>query len=253
MRPDVSVLMAVYNGIKNYPPNTLYGVLGWGKEAGASRADFDISVELCICDDASTDDSYTTIRSWTPGVGTRTRKWKRHDARRGPAAAYQTAAEMATGRYIILQSVRSWYEPGALKAMVDALDAHPEVGFVYGQTQYHGASKARNVPPPFRREQFWSNFVSLFGYMYRREALDAGCRYEHYITREGLNIDIADYDFIMQLIVNMGWDGLALPDLLALHYYHGGKGQMTRKVHKYQAEINAIFTERWGEACVSVG
>lgn len=244
MQPDVSVLMAVYNGLTGYQH-------GWLVEGICRTMHSGVRVELCVVDDASSDDSWAVLAAGADvekdmNVG-------RHATRRGPAAAYQTAAEMATGRYVILQSVRSWYEPGALKAMVDALDAHPEVGFVYGQTRYHGASDRLHIPPPYQRARFFSAFDSLFGYMYRREALDAGCRYEHYLTRDGVNIDVADYDFIMQLIVDMGWSGLALRDLLALHYHYSGEGQMTNLVHQHQAEINAVFAERWGEACASVG
>lgn len=241
MRPDVSLLMTIYNGLENYPPDTLFTALI------TTLSEKGPAIEVCIVDDASTDGTWEYLNYW----GDDCLRIKRHSANRGAAAGYRTAAGMARGRYCILQSARSWYEPGALKAMVEALDANPGVGFVYGQTQYHGARETLYRPPPFDRERFFVHFDSLFGYMYRRRALDAGCRYVSYFEREGRQIDICDYDFVMQLIVNMGWDGLALRDRLCLHYLYSGQGQMTELVHRYQRQIDAVFNERWGAArCV---
>jgi len=236
-QPDVSVLMAVRNGLTAYPDGMLSRVIDQTLQ--------EENVELCIVDDCSTDDTRVWLLSSLDK--TRGRFYHLHE-RRGPAAAYQDATHLATGRYIILQSVRSWYEPGALKAMAEALDSHPEVGFVYGQTRYHGASEHIHVPPPFIKQRFFHNFDSLFGYMYRCEALDAGCEYVSYLEKDGNPIDIADYDFAMQLIVKMGWSGLALRDRLCLHYYYSGQGQQTALVHRHQHEIDAIFRERWGTA-----
>lgn len=240
-RPDVSVLMAVYNGVENYPTHCALGAAilrSLYEQAG-------VTVEVCAVDDASTDASWSTLQTFADLCNV---KIARHATNRGPAAAYQTAAEMATGRYIILQSVRSWYEPGAFALMVNALDENPDIGFVYGKTQYHGAREDTYTPPPFVRSRFWHSFDSLFGYMYRREALDAGCEYVGYLQRDGRPVDVADYDFVMQLVVKMGWRGLALRDALCLHYWYSGEGQQTNLVHEYQAEIDHIFAERWGHS-----
>ncbi|MCI0351248.1 MAG: hypothetical protein L0Z53_17630, partial [Acidobacteriales bacterium] len=69
--------------------------------------------------------------------------------------------------------------------------------------------------------------------------------------QEGRKIDISDYDFVMQLIVKMGWKGLALRDTLALHYLYSGQGQMSNLVHKYQDEIDKVFRIRWGSGAAA--
>ncbi len=237
-KPDVSVLMAVYNGLTNYPA-------GWRVTDAIMAAVYQsgVSVEVCAVDDASTDGTWAELEAL--GWQLDRVRVMRRTMRRGPAHAYQDAAEMAGGRYCIQQSVRSWYEPGAFAAMVKALDDNPEVGFVYGWTQFHGQRTDLYQPPPFQAEGFLSSFVSLFGVMYRREALDAGCRYEHYLERDGVRLDMSDWDFTMQMICNLGWRGLVL-DEVCLHYYYSGKGQMTERVHRYQDEMNAVFYERWG-------
>lgn len=240
-QPDISVLMPAYNTVENYRP----GMLKWVVEQ-TLRLQPGVSVELCIVDDASTDDTPDLLAQ----LGDRYPQiiYTHHRTNQGVAGALNSAAELARGRYFIVQSVRSWYEPGCFKVLVDALEARPEIGFVYGMTQYHGVQQGLHIPPPFRREDFFRHFVSLFGYLYRREAWERGCRYQPYLQREGRSIDVSDYDFVMQLIVKLKWEGLALREQKALHYLYSGEGQMTNLVHKYQREINQIFAERWGAA-----
>jgi glycosyltransferase involved in cell wall biosynthesis len=229
--------MPVYNGIENYPEGTL-------RNAITSTAGYKgVKVELCLVNDASTDGSQLWIDHYADKDSLV--KTSRMLENMGVATSLRRASDMATGRYILVQSVRSWYSPWGVKAMVDALDDNPDIGFVYGQTQYHGARQDRHTPPSFNANDFKRDFVSLFGYMYRREAFEMGAAYEGYIEREGKHIDICDYDFIMQLIYRLGWDGLALRDTLTLNYLYSGAGQMTNLVHKYQVDIDAIFEERW--------
>jgi glycosyltransferase involved in cell wall biosynthesis len=243
-QPTVSVLMPVYNGIDNYPQErNLHFAIGHTLDSwGASRKDR--FVELCAVNDASTDRSGTALEVWKEayaGV-----KVEHNETNQGPAYTMSKAAEMATGKYLIVQAVRAWYEPDALRAMADFLDEHPEIGFVYGQTQYHGKEERRYIPPPFRRQNFFKHFDSLNGFMYRREAIDAGCRYNRHIQREGVWIDVCDWDFVMQMIVNLGWDGYAMRDRLVMNYHYSGSGQMTNYLEKYRADVMANFRQRWG-------
>lgn len=237
--PDVSVLMPVYNAVQNYPEGLFEHVV----ECTMLRQP-GVTVELCIVDDGSIDRTPDVIAKF--GAIYSRVAHIRCEENAGIAAALNTAASMATGDTFIVQSARSWYEPGVFCDFVNALDAHQEVGFVYGATRYHGARSTLYTPPPFRREDFYRRFASLFGYMYRRGAWDRGCRYRPCIERDGRHIDVSDYDFVMQLIADLGWKGLALRDQLALHYVYSGEGQMTALVHQHQSDIDAIFHERWG-------
>ena len=244
-RPDVSVLMTVYNGLKNYPSAFLDRAIKSVLDEQPG-----VTVELLIADDGS-DDGTAVVLTKLAQDDERVRV-KFHTTRRGVAAGFNTAAAMATGRYVILLSTRGWYERGALADMVKALDEHPEAGFVYGATQYHGVQHQRHTPPPFNAADFNRSFISLYGYLYRAEALQAGCQYENYLRKDGVNIDVCDYDFVMQLIHRMGWSGVVI-DRLALNYHYSGAGQMTAKVHEHQAEIDAIFHQRWLEDKTRVG
>jgi len=236
MQPDVSVLMAVRNPMTAYPEDTF-------KRSALSLSNpVPVNVELCLVDDASDDEiGIPLIHIW----GLQSAKEAVHDERKGPAAAYQTAAEMSTGRYCILQSVRSWYEPGSFLEMVDYLDAHPEVGFVYGETQYHGASRNRHIPPPYLAADFDQRFVSLFGVMFRREAFELGCRFEKVGDFDGVPVDVCDYDFVLQMIKRLGWKGHKLTRLV-LNYHYSGRGQQTDHVHANATAVQDWLFERWG-------
>jgi glycosyltransferase involved in cell wall biosynthesis len=237
--PDVSVLFPVRQGFANYPPDLFETVvLTTLHETG-------VNLEICFVDNASTDGTWGELQGLCdhyPNV-----KIARSVRDEGVAASLNRAASMATGRYLIFQSARSWYQPGALMLMAEQLDERSELGFVYGATQYHGLDERLHTPPRFEADRFRSSFDSLFGYMYRREAIEKGCEYDWYLFKEDQYIDLVDWDFAMQLIVKLGWKGSALP-FICLHYYYSGQGQMTELVHRYETELMAEFHKRWGNA-----
>jgi len=238
MRPDVSAIMAAYNVIANYPEGMFW------RSALSALNQMGVTVELCIANDGSTDDTGQLIESLAETV--RFVQVASHPKNRGPAIAYNTAAGMATGRYMIQLSVRSWFEPGAFQKMTEALDARPDVGFAYGQTRYHGEIERLHIPEVFDPNLFYDSFNSLHGILYRREAWDRGCRYIPFLEREGRHLDFSDWDFAMQMMHVLNWRGLALRDDLIMNYYYGGAAQLTPLTHKYWTELKAMFDQRWG-------
>lgn len=229
--PDISVLMPVYN-VRSYPP-------GWFMRAVESVSD----CELCIVDDCSTDDTFELLQT-VPGA-----KVGRTKRNSGGVDAVNIAAGMATGRYFILLSCRSWYEPGSLETLARYLNEHPDIGFVYGCTQFHNPERYKK-PIPFRDKDFRKAFVSSFGYLYRREAWDAGCRYDCtiWLNEEQRYMTIADYHMAMNLIFKMKWQGYVLSDQLVLHYERGGAPQMGDLLAKHKKEMNQEFSRLWNTA-----
>ncbi len=167
-----------------------------------------------------------------------------HHTNGGLSEALNTAAGYATGRYFIELDADDYLEPGCLAAMVQALDAHPEVGFVYGRTQYHGKSDALFIPQPYRPGIFRQAFASLYPFMYRRAAWDAGCRYRATCEIDGRVVTIQDWDMALQLTEHMRYDGLALPDTLVLHYTYK-QGSLTDFTNLHNAQVLAAFKSRW--------
>lgn len=236
--PDVSVIMPVYN-ITKYPD-------GWVERAISSVLEYQAcSVELCIGDDASTDKTPKLLRSLAEKNENIKVAFSQKNT--GGAGNSNLAAGMATGNYFILLSCRSWYEPGSLAVMADYLDMNPVYGFVYGNTVFHHKTKTTlKIAEEFAPELFKTKFASSFGYMYRREAWDAGSRYDCtiWIPEEKRFMTIADRSMIMSLIYDRGFDGKHL-DITALHYVRGGVTQMNDLLVRYKAQMMNEYKRRW--------
>jgi len=236
--PDVSILLPVWNGIANYPEGFLQRAIDSVLFQQPS-----ISVELCIVDDGSTDETAQFL-----GLLTDKRIKLAHNPHLGPAATLNDAADMATGRYMIQFSTRTWFELDGLNHLVQALDEHPEAGFAYGRMQLHGVWNFTTNPPPFDRARCWREFRENF-FLYRAEAYHAyGCRYSNYFIKPEGYVGACDKDFLMQMIVNLGWSGIAVPDHLIAHYYRSSDGQLTDLLLKYKQEADQEFFRRWGNA-----
>jgi predicted O-methyltransferase YrrM len=229
-RPDVSVLVPAYNAAATIL-DSLESVL----------AQDGVTIEVCVCDDCSTDDTAALV------VGLQDSRVRliQHDHNQGLAYALNSVASIATGRYFIELDSDDRLADGCLSQLVKALDAAPpDVGFAYGQTQYHGDATMLHTPATYRQGELYYGFSPLYAFLYRREAWDAGCRYRQLIEREGRWIGVQDYDFALQLTEHMRYEGLALPDVLVLDYnYHAGT--LTELLHNYNRDSVTAFRERW--------
>lgn len=226
---DVSVLIPAHNAQDTISKAILSALNQLG-----------VRVEVIVCDDASTDDT----GFFCEFVADRRLHIAHHAYNQGLAAALNTAAGVAKGRYFIELDADDWLEPGCLAQLVEALDANPDHGFAYGCTQYHGESDYLHVPRPFEKTDFYQAFGSLYAFLYRREAWDAGCEYRTTCEIDGRKVTIQDWDMVLQLIENMRYDGLALPSTLVLNYNHQ-HGSLTDFTNEHNAEVVTAFKERW--------
>jgi glycosyltransferase involved in cell wall biosynthesis len=233
--PDISVLISTYNG-EHTITRALRSVLN------GTRA----SVEVCVCDDASTDNTLFAIRDALPQHNKNIRL-TRHARNKGTAEGLNSAAKLAQGRYFIILGDDDHFQFGALDKLSDALKARDDIGFTYGATHYFGAQERVHMPPPFAVSDFWKSFVSLYAVMYKREAFDSGIRYRDLITLDnGRGLGACDYDFVLQMI-QAGYTGLALPDVLVLNYLFNPTVRQTNLVNAHQAEMVAKFREQWAQ------
>ena len=112
-----------------------------------------VDVRVLIIDDASPDDSADTakkIAARDPRVEVVV-----HETNRGHIATYNEGLlEWADGDYSVMMSADDKLTPGALRRARDLLDAHPEVGFVYGHPLWFWEDKP--VPTPRTRLRGWS-------------------------------------------------------------------------------------------------
>lgn len=112
-----------------------------------------VDVRVLIIDDASPDDSAEMARK----IAAREPRVEIlvHQTNKGNIATYNEGLlEWADGDYCVLMSADDRLTPGALRRARDLLDAHPEVGFVYGHALWFWQSEP--MPTPRTRLRGWS-------------------------------------------------------------------------------------------------
>jgi glycosyltransferase involved in cell wall biosynthesis len=197
-RPTVSVIIPTRNRSRLLR-NALDSV-----EAQEGRGDvFDL--EVLVVDDASVDDTPDVVRRY-PSV-----RYIRLETNQGPAAARNRALRGSTGAYVALLDDDDSYLPHRLRIHVEALEANPEYGAVYGQLQYEGeppypeasaAPSGRIFRALLMKEWIYTNVVTI-----RREALSvAGLFDEQLPTME-------HHDFFLRLALHVPF--LFMPDVVA--------------------------------------
>lgn len=106
-----------------------------------------VEVTATIVDDASTDDSHAVAeglaRAW-PGV-----RVIRNDRNLGAVRTFNVGLEQADSDYVVLLSADDLMAPESLARSAALMDAHPQIGLVYGHAQkfvetpaLHGAMPA---------------------------------------------------------------------------------------------------------------
>lgn len=116
--PKFSVVMSSYN-YGHYISQAIQGVLD------QTFKDF----ELIVADDGSTDNTAEVVASY-PSV-----KYIRTAENKGPAAATNYGVTKSQGKYLAFVGADDILLPPALELANEVMDAHPEVGLVYGQAQ----------------------------------------------------------------------------------------------------------------------
>lgn len=113
--PLVSVVIPVRNG-KDYIDEALHSVLAQNYPA----------LEIIVIDDGSTDDDYNRLSLLDPCI-----RIIRLEGR-GVSFARNTGMRHSNGHYIAFLDADDVWFPGKLKSQISYLDAHPDVGVVFG-------------------------------------------------------------------------------------------------------------------------
>src|SRR5260370_19325411 len=90
----------------------------------------DVNVRVLIIDDASPDNTAevaAALVSEAPRVS-----FIRHVENKGHIATYNEGIDWASAEYMLLLSADDYLLPGALARATSLMDAHPEVGFTFG-------------------------------------------------------------------------------------------------------------------------
>lgn len=197
----------------------------------------DIPLEVFVLDGGSTDDSLAIIEKWAPRLA----GW-RSGPDGGQAAAINEGMARAHAPYVCWLNSDDWFLPGALRQLVDALEAHPGAPFVYGRVWNAVEGRRWRLPvvvAPFS-EWLLAQFciISQPGTLMRRSA---------WAQVGGLDVGLhmaLDYDLWWRLY-RAGGEPVHLRQLVAVNRDHGEtKTNTQRKLH-YQ-EAMAVVRKYYG-------
>ena len=119
-RPLVSIVTPSFNQAR-FLEGTLHSVLA---------QDY-APIEYIVVDGGSSDGSVEIIRQYADRLA-----WWVSEPDRGQTEAINKGFAHATGEILAWLNSDDTYEPGALAAAVDFLQAHPQVGLVYGDANF---------------------------------------------------------------------------------------------------------------------
>ncbi|QIK36789.1 glycosyltransferase [Caldichromatium japonicum] len=197
----------------------------------------ELPVEVFVLDAGSTDGSMEIIRRWSHRLA----GWRSHpDA--GQAAAINEGIAQGKAPYVAWLNSDDWMLPGALKALVSALEQVPRAAAVYGRALNHDQATGRQRPAwvfPFN-EYLFANlcFIVQPATLIRRAAWE---------SVGGLNprLQMAlDYDLWWRLY--KGWGPLVPVDaLVAVNREHDQTKTRTQRRRHYREAI-AVVRQHYG-------
>lgn len=150
-----------------------------------------VDVKVLIIDDASPDDSAEAARRIAkadPRVEVLV-----HERNKGHLATYNEGLlEWADGDYTVLLSADDQLTPGALVRAAALMDAHPNVGFVYGHPLRFETDQP--LPPARTKGRGWSVWPGKW-WLERRFKAGHGCiTSPEVVVRTGLQRKLGGYD-----------------------------------------------------------
>lgn len=181
-QPLVSVVTPCFNHGR-YLPELIAGVVAQDYPA----------IEVIIADDASTDPLTIETLSQLEESGKAT--VVRQEVNSGPSVARNLAISAANGRYILPVDADNILMPGAVRSMVEQLQAAGErVGFIYPGFQYFGNRDYTFEPPAYNLFSLLEgNYVDTCSLL-DREIFDAGLGYP-----TDIRLGHEDWDLVLTL------------------------------------------------------
>jgi glycosyltransferase involved in cell wall biosynthesis len=204
-RPLVSAILPTHNRAQLLS-RAIDSILA--QEGRGTQFDLDITV----VDDASSDGTPEVMRRY-PAV-----RYIRLETRRGASAARNVGIKSSTGTYVAFQDDDDVWFPEKLRVQTEALERHPEVGVVYGQSLIRTEAGREYLwpKPPVAQSGFVFRALLLNcfcahppGVLIRREAFTkVGYFDEQLLTNE-------DYDMWLRIAFHFPF--LFVPGAVAVH------------------------------------
>jgi Glycosyltransferases involved in cell wall biogenesis len=159
--------------------------------------------EIIIIDDGSPDDTAAVAQRLIAAHRDRCIRLIRQE-NRGLAEARNAGIRVARAPYILPLDADDMIEPEMLAQTVAALDAHPEVGFVYTDVRRFGAENNVMRTLPYSLERLRFENLMMPATLFRREAWEQVGGFRTFRPVQGYE----DREFWVSL-ADAGWKGLA--------------------------------------------
>ena len=234
MQPDVSFVIAAYNAEQ-----------GIGRVIESALAQQDVSVEVVVVDDCSSDRTVEIARSFAHGV-----RLIALDENRGPGGARNAGLEAASGRWIAILDSDDSVHPGRLRRMIDRAEAaHAQIAVDNLEVVEEGAAVPQamfdaatlEARPVLGLADFIAGnimFESRFSFGYVKPVFRRS-----FLQREGLRYDESlriGEDYLL-LAETLARGGLCVVEPRVGYSYHIRGGSISRvlELHHVEAMLKA--------------
>lgn len=182
--------------------------------------------ELCVCDNGSTDGTGEIAASCGAKV-------VHLDGDNGPVAGMNAALALATGEYAFYHGDDDWLVPDALDRLAAVLDQNPRAHFAYGGCKFWGLRSDVVLPAPFAPEAFYRHMAAVgFAVLWRRDD-----------TLRFRDIVPTDWDFMLQMVEERQWRGVAVPDVTINYTLVAGRTWHDMK--RNERDLLGAFKSHW--------
>ncbi len=228
MKAAVSIIISNYNYAR-YLPDAIESALG---QQG-------VDVEVVVVDDASTDESWTTIESYGSSI-----QAARQRSNAGQAAAVNTGFRLARGDVVHFLDADDWLEPHAAGLVAQAFAERPDaarVQFRLGHVDGNGVSLPGTTPPQHRRMPDGDLRSEILRYPHDvRCPPMSGNAYRRRVLERILPIPEAEYgavlaDLYLLNLTPLYGDVVSLDQVLGRYRVHGGNAH-----HRTSLDLAAL-------------
>ncbi len=178
--------------------------------------------EMIICDDASSDNSWSKLRKWSEAD--RRTVLLRNEKNMGAGYTRNRCLEAASGDFLMIQDIDDYSSPQRIELLLDALTKEPGIDFVSSLMQPFGQDgspsrvlfegKGRRKEHPSKWDFLWVLPFAHATTMFRREVLTSikGYRIDAQVNRQ------EDYEMMMRAYAH-GYRGKNLDIVLYFYRY----------------------------------
>jgi glycosyltransferase involved in cell wall biosynthesis len=205
-------------------------------EAVASAANLrECDIELVVVDDGSTDER-TRMEMDRLAVTDGIRVIRQGN--KGLAAARNAGIQASRGEYILPLDADNRLRPG-IEQGIRILESNPQVGVVYGDAEYFGASKGRSIVGRFEVGRLlFQNYIDACA-LYRRAVWEQNGGYDGTMPVQGFE----DWDFWLGAL-ERGWQFAYVPEVL--FDYRQAAGSMITRTRGFESQVEAFVGTKHG-------